>query len=252
LGVTASGTQAAERLRTKVRHSIGVDIANLDSAALATPLASVASGNLEGQVPPAPPEAPAAPQVPQAVAVPPSAVAPEALAAPIAPAAADMPAPPEPPAPPAAADPAAPGTRVERHVEVVTTDDGKSHRRIRIVHRDKDGKVLTDDIRELPEIPQISSADCPENGDPRQTVIKGEKNGKRFVIICQNRIEKLAINAQRDAERVMINSKDIERRAYMSALTSLRSARATVSNPDAIRGIDDAIAEMEQNLSKID
>ncbi len=223
LGLTASGTQAAERLRSQVKASIGVDLAQLDA-----------------------PKAPSAPGAPQA---------------------ADLPPPPKlaeaPPAPPAKPE-------VRRHTKIII--------------RSKDGKIETidtngDDIdgeiaRVLPDskirvmVPDVVDRDC---GDAdRKPVVKNErKDGKHLIIICRDRIERMvrdgermASNAKRHAERaqiVMLRSGEIARHARMSALDGVRAARAgIVANRDmsdsaraaALKGIDQAIAELEADAAK--
>lgn len=61
LGLTASGTQAAERLRSQVKASIGVDLAQLDA-----PKAPIASGAPQAADLPPPPKLAEAPPVPPA------------------------------------------------------------------------------------------------------------------------------------------------------------------------------------------
>jgi len=219
LGLTASGTQAAERLRSQVKASIGVDIAQLDA-----------------------PKAPTAPGAPQA---------------------ADLPPPPKlaeaPPAPPA------PSAKPEVHT------------RTRIIIRTKDGKVETIDsegedvdavlARALPDrkirvmVPQVIDGKCA--GDDEKPVVKNERqDGKHIVIICRNRIERLAGDAERraaDARIVMLRSGEIERAARRSALDSVRAARESIlanrdmseaSRTAALKGIDEAIAELEADAAK--
>ena len=223
LGLTASGTQAAERLRSQVKASIGVDIAQLDA-----------------------PKAPAAPG-----------------AMPVAPQAADLPPPPKlaelPPAPPA------PSAKPEVHT------------RTKIIIRNRDGKVETidsegDDIeavlaRPLTDkkirviVPEVIDGKCAD--DEGKPVVKNkQKDGKHIIIICRNRIEWLAKDATRraaDARIVMLRSGEIERHARMSALEGVRAARAgIVANRDmsesaraaALKGIDQAIAELEADAAK--
>ncbi len=238
LGLTASGTQAAERMRAKVRDNIGLDLPVLVPAA---------------------PLAPAAPQVasaagPVPVAVPMSA----ANAAPVA-----APAPPAPPAPPAAA---APGTRVDRQVIIVKGDGGKVERRVKVIFRDKDGKITTRDTNDTADLAEIAdihniTVDVPEvidgkcsdaKGDDKSMVRHDSVNGKHRIIICRNRIEKVT----REATAMAANSADIERNAYRSALEGLRGARANMTakggaNAEALKAIDEAIAEVESDLAKV-
>lgn len=238
LGATASGTQAAERLRDKVSSTIGVDIANLDVAA---PLAPVQASGASGAVAPLPPSS-----APQADLPPPPPPPPGAPDAPLAP-----------PAPPAPAIDKNKRVIVIRNsgdghggVHVIP-DDGKGVRVMRFVHRDKDGKVTTEDFQGMADIPEVSSLDCDDKqGDPKQMVWHGDKGGKKIIVICKNRIERVAA----EGARVAANSKDIERHAYMSALAGLRSARSNMSgknNAEAVKAIDEAIAEVEADMAKV-
>ncbi len=247
LGLTASGTQAAERLRSHVTNSIGVDIATLDAAMPTVAVAPAAVGAQQ-----ATPEA----------------------------------APPAPPAPPSADGSPAPVVVVDgntdqhrewtdkdgkRHVVVIrhrtssdtdalaveaaadaladSNGDGKPAMVKRVIVRGQNGKTMTDDISGV-DIPEITSADCPADGNDRQTVIHGTKGDKKTMVICLNRIQRLADNAA----KLAANSRDIERNAYQQALTGLRHARegADVRNiPEASKAIDEAIAELEADLAKL-
>ena len=234
LGATASGTQAAERVRSGVEKATGVSLAELN------PVAAVAPLVLPAPVPaPAPGVASAAPLAPLAAIAPVQAVD----AAP--------PAPPVPPAPPAIDD--------EDGITTVSPD-GKVTRRkvVRIVRHDRDGKLVTEDFHDMPaipEIPEVSSRNCPGDGQRHETVINDKKGDKRVIIICTNRIEKIA----REGAAMAAHSKDIERSAYRSALEGLRGAQARMradqamgeqARNQAIKAIDEAIHEMEENLAK--
>lgn len=278
LGLTASGTQAAEKVRTNVNEAIGADLAELDRLAASkmrhalAPLPSPAA-----EATGAAPVPPAAPLQPQSVPVPPSNVAPAAPPAPVAPV---------PPVAPAAGD-----TDSER--QEWTDSDGKRHvivikkrRSIRseadmladgftadeLARSKRDGapiilrkfkfggpgvKVRTDDgnrmtieIRQFPEVTQMN---CGRGqGDDRKMVLHDEKNGKRRIIICQNRIDKVTV----ESAAVAANSRNIERKAYQSALEGLRSTRASIAakgkpSSEALQAIDEAIAEVEADLAKV-
>ncbi|MBY0305372.1 MAG: M56 family metallopeptidase [Sphingomonas sp.] len=281
LGLTASGTQAAENVRTKVNEAIGGDLAELDRLAASNvrhalaPLPSPAA-QATGAAP-VPPAAPLAPLQPQSVPVPPSDVAPAAPPAPVAPVA---------PVAPAAGD-----TDSER--QEWTDADGKRHiivfkkRRSKkseadlladgftaeelaqskrdgapIIHRmfkfggpgvkvrTDDGNRMTIEIRQFPEVTQMN---CGRGqGDDRKMVLHDEKNGKRRIIICQNRIDKVTV----ESAAVAANSRNIERKAYQSALEGLRSTRASIAakgkpSSEALQAIDEAIAEVEADLAKV-
>ena len=235
LGVTASGTQAAERVRSGVEKATGVSLAALD------PIAAVA------------PVAPVAP-IP--------AVAPVAMVAPVAPLQAGA-GPPVPPMPPEAPVPPAPPSIGDDEDGVTTTvsPDGRITRRkvVRIVRHDKDGKMTTQEfgpMPEMPPMPEISSRNCPGDGNRHETVINEKKGDKRVIIICTNRIEKLA----REGAAMAANSQEIERKAYRSALDGLRNARERMASDrkmsedarrEALQAMDESIQEIEGDLAKV-
>jgi bla regulator protein BlaR1 len=201
LGLTASGTSAAETLKNKVETVTGVSL---------------------GQEVPAPP-APAAP-----------------------PAAAEAPEPPE--APEAAEAPA----RVERHVYRYSTDDkkdGKQVRKMVIVRADgsKDEINMPDPEAIRASIPEIRDGKC-GTSDRKPTVINRSEGGKRITIICSDRIEMAAA----DAERMALRHKTL---GLDSARMGLRMARRSIENETeitaeerakALKGIDEAMAELEK------
>lgn len=252
LAATASGTQAAERVRSSVQKATGVDIASLDHLALPAPVAAAMA-----VAAPAPVAVPAVVTAPAPVAD----VAQAEVPAPPAPPPAVGPVPPAPPAPPAAMaplPPLPPMSADEDTTTVTVTPDGKSeHRRVvRIVRRDKDGKVSTEDFAGMPEIPEVSSRNCPGDGDRHETVLNQKKDGKRVIIICTNRIERMA----REGAAVAANAKDIERNAYRSALAGLRSAQERMradtrmgedARKEAIEAIGQSIREIEEDLAKV-
>lgn len=254
LGVTASGTQAAERVRSGIESTTGVDIASLELP----PLPQVA--------PPAPP-APAAAPAPEAIPVPEAA-----------------PTPPLPPAPPEA-------TKHKRKL-VVTRDrdgkvtthelsdddfdfdfdkDGKGRNFAFRGMNDKDfpwsDKERAEFRRQMKAIPEVSSRSCGNgSGSANQMVINTKDGEKRKIIICTDRLERQASLARMQADLArnqaelartqalaQIDVAGIERNAKMQALAGLRRARASVERADmgddarahALKGIDQAIAEME-------
>lgn len=271
LGMTASGTQAAERLRGDVGRSIGVDLAKLADAPRA-PIAPLA---------PLAPLSPMPAQAPAAVDLPPS----------------DAAKPPVPPAPPAApadrSDPVvviAPagkdtaedhniimykvdarsrrgdkGHLNDRQVFVFKGEDGKTDLRRTIIIRDKNGKVTTETIEGIKDrAPTVSEGKCPDDkADGAGFVINEVKDGKRIIIMCRSRIDKMVADsvAASSAARLamidgMIDSKAIERRAYRAALDGLGAARAKMaakgsSGAEALKAIDQAIAEVESDLAKL-
>jgi beta-lactamase regulating signal transducer with metallopeptidase domain len=239
LGVTASGTQAAERVRSGVEKATGVDIASLDHLALPAPAAPPAAPVPLAAPEPAP--APPAPELAQATgAVPPA-----------------QPAEPAPPLAPEALPPLPP-LADEDGVTTTVSPDGKITRRkvIRIVRHSKDGKVTSEEFGAMPEIPEISSQNCPGDGERHQMVLNQKKDGKRVIIICTNRIERVA----QEGAALAANSKDIERNAYRSALAGLRTAQERMrtdtkmgeeARKEAVKAIDESIKEIEEDLAKV-
>jgi hypothetical protein len=142
---------------------------------------------------------------------------------------------------------------------VTVSPDGKVARRqvVRIVRRDKDGKVVSEDaFAGMPDIPEVSSRNCPGEGGRHDLVQNDKKDGKRIIIICTNRIERVA----REGAAVAANTKDIERNAYRSALAGLRSAQERMradtrmgedARKEAIQAIEQSIKEIEDDLAKV-
>ncbi|MDB5709631.1 MAG: hypothetical protein JWL96_1701 [Sphingomonas bacterium] len=244
LATTASGTQAAERVRTKVEQATGV---KLDELRLPVAFQSA---------PPAPPPAPEAPTA--------------------------MPAPPPPPAPPALS---ADGHQRHHYRVVIRDRDGHvtetdsdtppdmaaigpvppvppmppipgmhSRSEVRIIRRDHDGHMMTENF--MGNMPEISSANCEGPDTARPPVMHKDRDGKRIIIICHNRIERMA----HDGAAMAARSPDIERRAYTHALEGLRDARSRIAGKtsmssearaQALQGIDEAIREVEGDLAKV-
>lgn len=241
LAATASGTAAAASVRARVETATGLDLSSESSGGqqvrpVAAPVDPVAVANVsepEDAVDPASPQ-----DVPETV--------------PPAPA-----APPVPPAP--TADPYAgvPGT-----VVVTTNKQGKKVvKHVRYV-RVKDGKTLTEDYRDIADAPDVRSADCSVSGNDQRLVVNGEANGKKFVLICNDRIRKIQVDAQNRAKAavmVAVNSRQIERQVKLSVLTSLRASRASmaasfngVGRDAALSGIDQAIRNIENQMDSND
>ena len=252
LAATASGTQAAERVRTSVQKATGVDIASLDHLALPAPVSAAMAVAAQ-----APVAVPAVVTAPATVAD----VVQAEVPAPPAPPPAVGPVPPVPPAPPAALAPLPPLGSDQNSDTMIVSPDGKvtRHKVVRIIRRDKDGKVTSEDFAgmpPIPEIPEISSKNCPGDGERHQTVLNEKRAGKRVIIICTNRIERLA----REGAAVAANEKDIERNAYRSALAGLRSAQERMradarlseeARKQAVQAIGESIREIEEDLAKV-
>ncbi len=251
LVLTASGTQAAERLRSKVGSTIGAELAKLDR------LAADATAPLA----PLPPLRPAAAQAPAA----PQAVAPQAVAIP--PSAAADPVPPAPPAPPAPpivvmGDKGDKGGNqiimIRRRGDANKGDGNTVEKTVRVVVRSKDGTVITDDFKgmpDVPDVPEVMSLRCTQgaSGTDKDLVINEVKDGKHRIVICTDRVKRLASNTSVK----IVDSVEIERKAYRAALDGLRSARNRMSakggpgQSEAVNAIDQAIAEVEADLAKV-
>lgn len=273
LVLTASGTQAAEGLREKVDTTIGSELAKLDR------LASNVTAPRAPMPPLAPIAAQAAPSVPT-VPVPPSAAAPADLpppppAAPDAPGV-DAPTPPPPPAPP----------HWGSHSRVIILDRKgkppkgfKEGREMRFVFRDK-GDLNTLITSAVPGSSVTFAFDECRDGKGEgadkdgKTVTSRVVDGKKVTVICELHGKRLAMNArvysaraeemgrlaEKMAERMAFRAPEIERNAYRSALDGVRNARAgMVANKNltgearasALKAMDEAIAELEANLSKV-
>ncbi|OYY91473.1 MAG: hypothetical protein B7Y45_02605 [Sphingomonas sp. 28-66-16] len=263
LGLTASGTQAAERLRTRMSDTIGVDLDRISLAsampaprALAAPVAAIA---------------------PQPTPIPPSSVAqddlvppppPEPAASPLGAAPAEPPMPPLPPMPPEV------GSRAE--IAALNADHRKTHREMRFVFRDKKGRVINEDFRGLAEMPEITSSNCADDSGDGKNVVRNETvNGRHRIIICRNRVQRLAMRAaeaarigadaaQRGADaarhgaEMATRAQEIERNAYRSALEGVRKARngmladqslTGAARTSALKAMDEAIAELESDMN---
>lgn len=100
--------------------------------------------------------------------------------------------------------------------------------------------------REMPPIPEVSSANCSDRGP---AVEHRQRGGREHIVVCTNRIERMA----REGAELAANSAQIERDAIASARAGLERARATVAaNRDmgeegrraALAGIDEALTEL--------
>lgn len=246
LVLTASGTQAAERLRSKVGSTIGAELAKLDR------LAADATAPL-APLPPLRPAAVQASTAPQAVPVPPSAAADPT-----------PPAPPAPPAPPIVVmgDKGDKGGKqiilIRRHGDADKGDGDTVEKTVRVVMRGKNGAVITDDFNlmpDVPDVPEVMSLRCKQgaSGTDKDLVINDVKDGKQRIVICTDRVKRLASNTSVK----IIDSAEIERKAYRAALDGLRSARTRMSaktgpgQSEAVNAIDQAIAEVEADLAKV-
>lgn len=214
LGLTASGTQAAETIKVKVETVTGLKF---------------------GQDVPAPP-APPSPQ-----------------SAPVAPEAPEAPEPPAAPEGPA---------KIRTYSYSYSSDgkdkakDGKRVTRIVMVHAD--GSRTEKDMPDIEElrarIPEVRNGKCAETADGKPVVENFERDGKKIMIVCSNRIEKITVQAEKAAF-------EAKKMGMRSATIGLQVARRSIeSQPDlspeqrarALKGIDEAIAELEKGGANAD
>ena len=241
LALTASGTQAAERVRVTMEDATGIEMAALDQAAMPQP--------------PAPPATPAAlgPATP-------------AAPGPARPAAPGAPVPPVPPTPSA-----------EGGKRVTIVRDGK-----RTVYEGAEAAayiaahpaplppapppppppaqpgMLPPPPPPPPAPPEVAERNCGTGtSEVRQMVIHKREGGRQMMIVCADRIERVAS----DAAQAAMRSGDVERNALRTALTSLEHTRAglasnrgmtTDQRSEALAGIDEAIAEMKADVARRD
>lgn len=265
LAVTASGTQAAERVRSKVETVTGVEFASLDPVAVLTPVAAVA-----------PPAAPAAapgrdrrePRVTvirdgRTITYTGQEAADYIAKHPVA-------IPPVPPVPPM--------PDLPRSVRVPVTPPIPP----------------MPPVPAMPNVPVVAQQHCGGTGDARGEVVIRERRGDREVtVICTDRIaaraaatakaqarfaERHAAWAEAHAEaegrraeaegrraeaegaRAERFAQDTQRRALTSALAGLQRTRAGMARngalsgegrDEALRGIDEAIADMKDQIREI-
>jgi hypothetical protein len=104
-------------------------------------------------------------------------------------------------------------------------------------------------------MPRVSSRTCAAGeGQPGDNVIRRNDGDKKVMIICTNRIERMASLAAVDAQKAGVGAIVIQRRAEASALAGLRNARRTIETNQsmgadqrsaALAGIDEAIRDLE-------
>ncbi|KQM26346.1 MULTISPECIES: M56 family metallopeptidase [unclassified Sphingomonas] len=247
LGMTASGTKAAETIRSKVETATGVDIARVEAQA-AEALAPVAA------IVPA-----------QAATLPVIVAKPAAMTQPTDPAKPALPALPANPAMPAAIKVVRVPTPAPANGEV---------RKIVIQRFDANGKLLGQTVNDLPEI-QVTNANC---GPGTQTTMTRTEGGKQVTVVCSDRIRIITRDAQFRAEQGaklaamgaaraaqgQVQAQQGEayaRQGMQAALAGLRSARASIAmNADmpaearasALEGIDDSIREVQAEMAEKD
>ena len=214
LGLTASGTQAAEQIKDKVETTIG---AQLD------------------QDLPAPP-------------APPVAVAAVAAPAPMA-----APAPGVPPVPQAAPDAPHRTERHVYRFEQDGKHDGKRVRKMVIVRADgsKDEIDMPDIDAIRASIPEIRDGKCGK-GDGKPHVEHRAEGGKKIMIICTDRIEMAGVDAERMALRHKKMGMESARMGLRMARRSLENetSLSAEERAKALKGIDEALAELGNKSDK--
>lgn len=242
LGLTASGSAAADRLRGQVEQVTGIKLASLDVPVSPT-------------VPPAPP-------VPLAPRVPPAPVAPKPPAGsvhaeggvadiaplppvPPAPPAPDLaPPPPSPPLPPA---PPAPGEARSSYTVTVADGGTRQTRHVVVTSAADAENAMIDAAAIRRSIPDIREAKC---GPGKPTTIKSRNGGKQRIVICTDRIERQAM----DAQRLAMQSRGGALKAALSGLDQARAAIMTeteLSQADrakALGEIEDARRELQAQI----
>ncbi|KQN37354.1 hypothetical protein ASG37_09815 [Sphingomonas sp. Leaf407] len=247
LGLTASGTQAAETIRTKVEHATGVEIADVEAQA-AEALAPVRA---------------LAPIVPA-----------QAAPLPVAPVAGPNPAarPATPAGPATASQPAAPARSEVRKIMVRQIGD--------------DGTVLSESLTDIPEIVSANCGTGGPAGADRQVTITRTENGRAKTIVCQDRVQRIASVATREAafaersaafaeaqseaagRRAAAAGVRAEAQGRMAALSglragmaALRAARASIfaqtdmpadARREALAGIDEGMRELQAEMADQD
>ena len=114
------------------------------------------------------------------------------------------------------------------------------------------------DMPELKDMPDITSRRCGgKGGDGENMVIDKSRGARKVMIICTDRITRMAsLNADR-----MVRARDMQRMAYDRALEGMRRARESLARDaslsaerkaDALQGIDEAIREMESERAQPD
>lgn len=111
-------------------------------------------------------------------------------------------------------------------------------------------------MHRIVEIPEIASINCADGEGDR--LVRHEKvDGHQRIIICRNRIERVAMNAQRKVADASV----IQRNAYRRALEGLRRARdrmqtdtriAGAARDESLRAMEESIAGLEADMARVD
>ena len=113
------------------------------------------------------------------------------------------------------------------------------------------------------DMPQVSSTNCPgDNLNP--TVINTRDGGQRKIVICTNRIEAQAKRGEAMAARayaMQVNAGEIRRNALSTALGSLQATRAQMAanremgedaRKEVLSSLDESIAELRSEMASKD
>lgn len=217
LGLTASGTQAAERIKVSVESVTGVKL----TQDMPTPPA-----------PPAPPAAPSAPDAPSAPQVPDA---------------------PQPPAPPAAPEAAAGHQQVYR---IRVNKDGKQVEKVITKYSDgtEHVTVMPDLSTIRVSVPEVRDGKCGTTDKSGATVLHREERGKKVMIICADRIEAMAENATRMAMQGKRMGLEGARIGIESARRAIQGDRAlgNTERAEALKELDEAMSEIAKDLAADD
>ncbi|KQN76603.1 M56 family metallopeptidase [Sphingomonas sp. Leaf62] len=253
LGITASGTEAAETLRGKMENATGVEIAAVEAkaAAVLAPVAAIVPA--QAATLPAEPASPAPLPKPAVPATTPQVPMPVTVVMPAMP-----------------TMPATSGKRASGEV-----------RKIVVQRFDGDGKLIGQDVNDIPEV-NVVAGNC---GPGTQTSVTRNKDGKQVTVICSDRIRIITREAARraqDGARIAAmgaaaaargeaaaargdaqaaQGRIYARQGLRTALASLRSTRASIAadrdmpaagRTSALEGIDESISELQSQLDDED
>ncbi|TKD50724.1 M56 family metallopeptidase [Sphingomonas baiyangensis] len=247
LGFTASGTQAAERVKAHVAERTGLDI---DAISL-PPIPPL---------PPLPSVAPTAPAIPVV----------DAPMPPQMPDQPQVPVVPEPPLPPEPPVPAENGEQGDRHVQVYRFSehgvDGNvevrsptaAERRAIAQARVDARRARGEAERALATMPEIISRSCGGDGPVQETQMRA---GRQRIILCTDRVTRQVESAERartDAERAARRAEVSARVGRTQARWSIDLARRAIERDrnldegkrrEALAGLDKALAGLNDEAN---
>lgn len=130
------------------------------------------------------------------------------------------------------------------------------------------------EVPEVPDVPDVRSLPCGRPGETRQVIVEDRHDRHRHIILCRDRIAaaaragaaRAAADAHRDAAaaaahgaQLAMNGERIAQRAYRNALEGVRTARARMllnrdmtaqARQRALEGMDGAIARLESEQAR--